>query len=366
MGLKSIFNHISVYDTQNEKWDKEEPANTPPPARFGHKAMVRNNKMYLFYGRGVNGSLDDIWEYDPEEQTFTWIVPASAANPPARYDHSISTIGDKTYMFGGVDNTWMPLNDLWAYSWTVNKWEPMPPLPGTPLYGHVSFTDGTNLLIVSSFGNLSGTQDVFVFSPETNSWSTHIASGITKPLMNASAFQWNDQTGLMLTGSAYGNCEGACYKMNVDPYTFQPLSPGPMIEGAALTSVPGSYQFKTGTTNYAEFLLFGGKNGNNFSNETWIYTSDIESTSGIEEILLAEIKLFPNPVTDILNIMIDYPDINPTTCRFQISGLIGNKVMDRPISSRNVTLSICDLPSGIYILELFLDQRSYKEKLFIK
>ena len=60
-----LLNDIFAYDPNLEIWTPEEPANNPPPARKNHGAVALGEKMYILFGEGDGGLLQDIWMYDP-------------------------------------------------------------------------------------------------------------------------------------------------------------------------------------------------------------------------------------------------------------------------------------------------------------
>jgi len=64
-----------LYKFEENEWVGEVPVNSPPPARKNHSAVVVDGKMYIFYGEGSAGLLNDIWVYDPTAKTWTQPPP---------------------------------------------------------------------------------------------------------------------------------------------------------------------------------------------------------------------------------------------------------------------------------------------------
>lgn len=84
---KSVFNHVTVYDS-GHIWTDEEFENLPPSARYNHKAVKRdNNRMYVFFGQGTNQKLDDVWYYNTLDKTWHELLPADP-KPVARTEFS--------------------------------------------------------------------------------------------------------------------------------------------------------------------------------------------------------------------------------------------------------------------------------------
>jgi len=122
------------------------PANTPG-ARWQGSAFTYNNKLYLFSGNGYNsnatsGELNDLWEYDPATNNWTWLSGNDAINsfgvygtinvaaptniPGSRETAQLHTIGLKAYLFGGrgyaSSGGFQNLNDTWEYDFATNQW----------------------------------------------------------------------------------------------------------------------------------------------------------------------------------------------------------------------------------------------------
>jgi len=58
---------------------------TKPSARYDHSVCEINNKMYVFGGYG-DGSLSELWVYDPSSNTWEEKNPSNKPSP--RYIHS--------------------------------------------------------------------------------------------------------------------------------------------------------------------------------------------------------------------------------------------------------------------------------------
>ncbi len=123
--------------------------NNIPGARLGSISWVDNNgNFWLFGGAGNaannNGSLNDLWEYNPNTSQWTWVggsnsidadsvygergVPSATNIPGARYGGvSWRDLNGNLWMFGGYgkgegDSASGFLNDLWEYNPSTNMW----------------------------------------------------------------------------------------------------------------------------------------------------------------------------------------------------------------------------------------------------
>lgn len=189
------------------------PANNPG-ARIQAGGCVYNNKLYLFGGEGYNsgstrGLLNDLWEYDPATNNWTWLAGddainvfgvygtmgvADAANKPgSRVDMNIEAINGSIYMFGnlgyGSSGGVTLRNDLWKYDLSTNLWtfvkgsntgtapastgslgvESPTNMPGGRT-GASSYSVGGKLYIFGGTPFSNSYNDLWEYNPVTNNW----------------------------------------------------------------------------------------------------------------------------------------------------------------------------------------------------
>ena len=103
-----------------------------------------------------------------------------------------------------------------------------------------------------------------------------------------------------------------------------------------------------------EYIIAGGMLKDTIvSNKTFLLTYDtnyVDVKGGIKSDFYA-IKVFPNPVNDVLNI-----DIN----KFE-SATIFTILGEEIINSKSHQIYVKDLPKGIYILKIVLKGKSYSK-----
>jgi N-acetylneuraminic acid mutarotase len=200
-----------------------------PPGREGAAGWVDSKgNFWLFGGYDVADYFDDLWEYNPSTNEWTWmggsdipnqagvygtlLKPAAGNMPGARYE-AVSWTDSKGnfWLFGGdgLDSTGalQNLNDLWEYSPSTNQWTwvsgsntagqaSVPGTQGAPAQGNTpgarnsasGWTDHQGNLWLfggtSAEGNPglpSGSpfNDLWEFNPSTNEWAW--ISGNTSP-----------------------------------------------------------------------------------------------------------------------------------------------------------------------------------------
>jgi hypothetical protein len=99
-----------------------------PPAAFGSAMVYHEQRAELIWFGGATSTA--AWPPSALQQTWafgngTWSQRTPAASPPARQRHAMgySPSDQQVYMFGGLDTSGAPLNDLWRYDGT--NWFPV-------------------------------------------------------------------------------------------------------------------------------------------------------------------------------------------------------------------------------------------------
>jgi Kelch motif/Galactose oxidase, central domain len=157
-GINGFLNDLWVFDSNTNNWTWLKGANTynqsgsygtqgtasstnTPGARFQSATWVYNNKLYLMGGSGNAGYFNDLWEYDPSTNNWTWLkgssttyqlgiygtlgVASSSNVPGARRASSSWVYSNKLYLFGGSaynGSATLYHNDLWEYDPESNNW----------------------------------------------------------------------------------------------------------------------------------------------------------------------------------------------------------------------------------------------------
>ena len=88
-----------------DEWQELTPA-PAPPGRFGHTMTKLTNQIYVYGGVGNNAVLlNDLWKWDSANNK--WVEVKPTGSPPARHSHSAVvssyTGQEKMYVFFGAD-----------------------------------------------------------------------------------------------------------------------------------------------------------------------------------------------------------------------------------------------------------------------
>lgn len=127
--------HNDMFAFQNNNWNEVVPANDPPAPRRDHRAWARDDKMYVFGGKGESGLFNDLWSYDSDTNLWTEVT-TGGPRPAPRYGHSTTPLADgSALIFGGTTASGEKLGDLWK----LNADNTYTPLPGSNVeYSHHS------------------------------------------------------------------------------------------------------------------------------------------------------------------------------------------------------------------------------------
>ncbi|MDD3741665.1 MAG: kelch repeat-containing protein [Bacteroidales bacterium] len=348
---RSSFDTIHTYDSSFMEWSEEEPSNTPPPARHGHKAIVKDGKMYVFFGKGNSSALDDIWQYNPATKEWTQIIPSSTTNPVARYDHTATLVGNMVWIMGGLDNSENLLNALWASNFTSNIWEHYPSLTETELNGHTAATYNGKLDFFGGFGGGFMNSTIYEFSPGSGNWAEYSPQGDPLgPFAYGSSVQYGPNTVFIFSGKVGTNISiQDCFLWDLTNHTFTQLANGPDVANAAAALCPNGFYDKS---NYEEFVVFGGAADGTLVDSTWIYTSNIETPSGINESEPTDITIFPNPAQDFITIEISDENLQSQELNYQLCDITGRIIVSNKISTTKELIDVSGEAAGMYFIRI--------------
>ena len=133
---KNLLNETWVYSAETWRMIQTESS---PSTRFEHSMAYDSTtgNIMLFGGVTVNDRTNDLWKFDPEDNSWIEIIVTNP--PPARSSNSLiyDSKYDRLILFGGYGSSDYMLNDLWFYyfansSWVNNEVANEPP----KRYGH--------------------------------------------------------------------------------------------------------------------------------------------------------------------------------------------------------------------------------------
>jgi N-acetylneuraminic acid mutarotase len=341
------------------------------------------NKGYIGLGHvngtGLDISYKDWWEYDPASNSWT----QKADYPIANHGAVAFSVGKKGYVGGGSYLN----NEFYCYDPLLNTWQPIAPCP-------LSAGDTQGFSIQNKGYVYLGNQ-LAQYDPVSNSWTLMADSpqsfGAWSCAFSASG------SGFILSGHVLYE-----FKPSQNTWLMRATHPGQMTNGSSAFSIRdkgyvtcgfvGSlstvtdevWEFNPGNNTWTmveefpgtnrrfpvafainDLGYFGtGTNGINF-NDFWQYNP---SDLGVDEQGDINFQLSPNPATEVFSVCLDAGfSIASKDVEMKLLGLDGKIFQVKKINSLNFQVCRGNLPSGIYILEIIVDDRirSRKRVIFI-
>jgi len=157
------------YSPETDAWAPVSPDGAPISI-WGHTGVWSGDRVLVWGGRSLAGSLNVGAQYDPA--TNTWTATTSNGAPSPREDHTAVWTGDRMIVWGGGDASSPFSNTGGVYDPVSDTWEPTSLVyaPGVRA-GHSAVWTGEEMLIWGGTDPGSGpTQTGGAFDPDTNSW----------------------------------------------------------------------------------------------------------------------------------------------------------------------------------------------------
>lgn len=126
------------------------PQGRAPPARTNHSVVTWNDKLYLFGGTDGVTWFNDVWTYDPRQNSWSELECIGYI-PVAREGHSATLVNDTMYVFGGRTQDGVDLGDLAAFRISSRRWymfQNMGHSP-SPRSGHSMTAFGKHVIVVA-------------------------------------------------------------------------------------------------------------------------------------------------------------------------------------------------------------------------
>lgn len=138
---KNMNEYDVITDTIMEGW-----INVPRP-RTNHTAVYYKHGMYIFGGSDEsNNKLNDLWKFD--FQNNRWIIINHISSecednqPTKRSGHTASIVGDRMYIFGGLEGITHETNDFYFYDFKSDMWNTLQLKISNPEEVHLAKPDG--------------------------------------------------------------------------------------------------------------------------------------------------------------------------------------------------------------------------------
>ncbi|MEM3043417.1 MAG: kelch repeat-containing protein [Thermoplasmata archaeon] len=194
-------------------WKERAPSVSPAPRCWHAMAAIGNDDKIILYG-GLSKEysgwilLNDTWVYDLSENTWTHTFPPR--DPSGRYAHAMATIwgDDKVVLYGGHSNnmTDSNINGTWVYDLSENQWflidTGVHPYPSRWGHAMASSINDSGIFLYGGRAHAGGyLSDFWRYDIKTNQWCFLATEGNPgKRSDHSMAAIWNDDKFVMFGG----------------------------------------------------------------------------------------------------------------------------------------------------------------------
>lgn len=224
-----------------------------PAGRYGHHMGIIGNKVYVFGGMNSGGTpVNTMTAYNLDDNTWETLTPATP--PSARYGAGTCVMNGKFYLFGGYNGG--ALNSCYVYDPVANAWSPILSFVGARYYLTAVPIDG-KIYLHGGFDGGTQFRSTHVYDPVANTYTVRADGPVVRHGHVAVAFG----------GKMYvqGGLNGASPLAILGTYnpvdnSWASLADGPArAYGCAVAVGPRLYLFGgylSGSTQYDELWVF--------------------------------------------------------------------------------------------------------------
>jgi N-acetylneuraminic acid mutarotase len=179
--LGAYTNQTRLYNISANLWSTGTAGPLPTRAEAAYGDTTHGGFLYVIGGENSAGVLSDLQRYDPV--TDTWVTLTSM--PTARAGAAAAVIDDGIFVIGGRQSTSGPcsggpyMGTVEKYDVDTDTWSTVAPLPN-PRSDLPAVAHGGKIFV---FGGCTGTasapsvtNEVDMYDPQTNTWTTGLAS----------------------------------------------------------------------------------------------------------------------------------------------------------------------------------------------
>lgn len=270
-----LFNDLWVWADEEKDW-LVIPQHSQPPARHSHAAVELNGRMYVLFGQDGSGNFfEDLWSYDPVNNTWDEITPAGPS-PTARAGHSAVVIDNAIYVLGGEDENGTILDELWRYDPGTNAWEQRAALPAGGVREHAAAAVAGKMYIFCGEDGENPLDDLWVYVPSENSWTQLDPAGSAPSARHGMTLAQYAEWIWLIGGSSPGVDLKETWEFNVSTQTWTkrtdcPLSLYRSASAAFTAGAMTSAGEMSGNQARPVVLMFGGISGTTAVSPTLLY-----------------------------------------------------------------------------------------------
>lgn len=306
----------------------------PGEARSFGIGTTHNGLGYLGFGATTTQYLNDFWSYDPSNDSYTQLASCSCSG---RRHPAMINVGERIYV-GLGDDASGNRRDWWMYSIPNDTWTQINNLPGPGRHHPFMFNAGGEVFAGMGHAGQIIFNDWYKLDTASGVWNKMNdfpgEARVAGTQFSAQGFGYvlsgdGDNHSFMATGEMWR------YNPNNDTWLQFPSHPGQS------RWAPGSFVINN------QIFFFGGRNRltNTFPSDLWMF--DIENaTIGIDEEVLANTFVYPNPATDFIRWKHD-----ARITDVKIYNTTGQLIYEEAASLQG--LSTTEIDNGLYIVQFF-------------
>ncbi len=274
-GQQGFLGDLWQFDLKAKKWEALSPEGGPSP-RSGASGVWDSVRKQIIIAGGLDatGYRRDVWAYRPEASQWQKLASTSDAKVPGRayaaaaYD----PVHDALFWFGGqsVDGD---LSDTWRYQIGNNKWEIAPAgsmVPAARYHAAAAYDIASQQVIL--FGGCSSPPqpcprgDTWSYDVVDQMWQQYVPQPVRPQSRQQMGIAFDQQHNLMLLYGG-GNDSGQAFD---DLWAFQAIS-GSWRLVASGSKGPGSRYgaMAAWIADPPRFILFGGIQGSAYLSDLW-------------------------------------------------------------------------------------------------
>eukprot|EP01029_Cantina_marsupialis_P021254 TRINITY_DN5062_c0_g1_i1.p1 TRINITY_DN5062_c0_g1~~TRINITY_DN5062_c0_g1_i1.p1 ORF type:complete len:618 (-),score=132.54 TRINITY_DN5062_c0_g1_i1:18-1871(-) len=239
-----------------------------PESRYGHSAVVRDDKLVIMFGYSGVNYMNDMWRL---EDTI-WVPLTVNSAPIIRYAQRTAYLGDKLYMFGGFDEDGNALDDMYSLNWDTMTWSQIsksgdwPSARGWHSLTNVEYqtfnsgvatTHECLVLIGGEDASTTKNDEIWKYCTSDHSWTQITTTGETMPILSGHSAALISGGRLLLIGGYTGEYPNDFLQqvLELDMVINVWRDPSDSLTG----TFPSDRQRHTMTTVGDSLVIFGGK-----------------------------------------------------------------------------------------------------------
>jgi N-acetylneuraminic acid mutarotase len=252
---------IRLAPQTNEVWAQK--ATPPITSRTGHSATwdSQNHQILILGGFSPPSPMNELWAYNPTSDK--WTQGHSSITDRMYHSAVWDDQNNQMLVFGGFSGTTPYLNQLWAYSPTLDTWTQM----ASASFGrarHCAVWDPENhqMLVFGGSTDIGIINDLWAYFPSNNTW-VQKTTGATARQYPCGI--WDPDNHQMLIFSGWSQSVG---QLN-DLWAYYPANDTWVQKSSGSAKREGSSA--VWDLQNHQMLVFGGSNNTDYMNDTWAY-----------------------------------------------------------------------------------------------